>query len=39
MPWDKAVAVGMVPFLIGDGLKVAAALPAARLVRPSMGKI
>ena len=39
MPWDKAIAVGMIPFLIGDGLKVAAALPAARLVRPFIGKI
>ncbi len=39
MSWDKAVALGMAPFLIGDGLKVAAALPAARLVRPLIGRI
>ena len=26
--------VGMVPFLIGDGLKIAAAIPIARALRP-----
>jgi len=39
MPWPKALAVGLYPFLIGDGIKVAAAIPAARLLRPLMGRI
>ena len=30
----KALAVGMYPFLIGDALKIAAAVPIARSVRP-----
>lgn len=34
MPWDKAVAVGMWPFLPGDALKIAAAVPVARALRP-----
>jgi len=36
MPPAKAVAVGMVPFLIGDVLKVAAAIPISRAIRPVM---
>ena len=38
MPWSKALAVGMYPFLIGDALKVASAVPAARVVRPLLGR-
>jgi biotin transport system substrate-specific component len=34
MPAGKALAVGMLPFLPGDALKVAAAIPIARSVRP-----
>ena len=34
MPFSKALMVGMVPFLIGDALKIAAAVPVARAVRP-----
>lgn len=30
----KAIAVGMAPFLIGDALKIAAAIPIARALRP-----
>jgi biotin transport system substrate-specific component len=36
MPWDKAIAVGLYPFLIGDALKIAAAIPISRAVRPLM---
>lgn len=40
MPWDKAVAAGMLPFLIGDALKIAAAIPIARTLRPVLaGKV
>jgi biotin transport system substrate-specific component len=34
MTFGKAMAVGCYPFLIGDALKIAAALPIARTVRP-----
>jgi biotin transport system ATP-binding protein len=34
MSFSKAVAVGMLPFLIGDALKIAAAIPIARALRP-----
>ncbi len=34
MAWGKALAAGMFPFLVGDGLKIAAAIPVARAVRP-----
>ena len=34
MSVSKAVAVGMAPFLIGDLLKIAAAIPIARALRP-----
>jgi biotin transport system substrate-specific component len=34
MSLSKAVAVGMLPFLIGDALKIAAAIPIARALRP-----
>jgi biotin transport system substrate-specific component len=36
MPLTKALAVGMLPFLVGDGLKIAAAALIARSVRPLM---
>lgn len=38
MSWQKSLAVGMIPFLIGDGIKIAAAIPVARLVRPLIGQ-
>ena len=34
MPWSKAFAVGMLPFLIGDALKIVAAAAIARALRP-----
>ena len=34
MPIGKAVAVGMIPFVLGDALKIAAALSIARAVQP-----
>jgi biotin transport system substrate-specific component len=34
MPWPKALAVGMYPFLIGDALKIAAAAAIAKAIRP-----
>jgi biotin transport system substrate-specific component len=34
MPFSKALAVGMVPFLIGDALKIAAAVPVVKALRP-----
>ena len=36
MDWSKALAVGMVPFLIGDALKIAAAVAIAKTLRPVM---
>ncbi|MEH0022718.1 MAG: biotin transporter BioY [Desulfobacter sp.] len=36
MPWPKAIAVGMYPFLIGDALKIIAAAFAAKKIRPLM---
>ena len=38
MDLKKAVAVGMIPFLIGDALKIAAAVFIARSVRPIIGR-
>ena len=38
MSWSKAFAVGMLPFLIGDALKIAAAAAIARVLRPVMSK-
>jgi biotin transport system substrate-specific component len=32
--FSKALTVGMVPFLIGDALKIAAAIPIAKALRP-----
>ncbi len=34
LPWTKALAVGMLPFLPGDALKIAVAVPIARALRP-----
>jgi len=34
MPWSKALAVGMYPFLIGDAIKIVAAAAIARGLRP-----
>ncbi len=34
MSLSKAVTIGMLPFLIGDGIKIAAAIPIARTLRP-----
>lgn len=34
MPWPKALAVGVFPFLIGDALKIAVAVPITKAVRP-----
>jgi biotin transport system substrate-specific component len=34
LQWTKALAVGMLPFLIGDALKIAAAVPVSRALRP-----
>ena len=36
MSFSKAFTVGMLPFLIGDALKIAAAIPIARALRPMM---
>jgi biotin transport system substrate-specific component len=36
MPFAKAVAVGMYPFLVGDGIKMVAAALIAKSVRPVM---
>lgn len=33
MAWSKAVTVGFYPFLLGDALKIAAAVPIARALR------
>ncbi len=34
MSWKKSIAVGMLPFIIGDGLKLVAAAIIARVLRP-----
>ena len=34
MPFAKAVMLGMVPFLVGDALKIAAAVPVVKALRP-----
>ena len=34
MAWGKTLAVGMMPFLLGDALKIAAAVPIVKLLRP-----
>ena len=37
MDWSKAVTVGMLPFLLGDVLKIVAAVVVARAARPMIG--
>ena len=39
LPLGKALAVGMYPFLIGDALKIAVAVPIARTLRPLMSGV
>ena len=34
LSWDKTLAAGMFPFLIGDGLKIAAGAYLAKKIRP-----
>jgi biotin transport system substrate-specific component len=34
MSWNKALAAGMYPFVLGDAIKIAAAIPVARAIRP-----
>jgi biotin transport system substrate-specific component len=34
MTWSKTLAVGMLPFLLGDALKIAAAVALAKAMRP-----
>lgn len=36
MTLNKTLAVGVIPFLIGDALKIAAAVPIAKMLRPMM---
>ena len=38
MGWEKTIAVGMLPFLIGDALKIAAAIPISKALRPIVNK-
>ena len=38
MSFSKAFALGMVPFLLGDAVKIAVALPLARKLRPMVGR-
>jgi biotin transport system substrate-specific component len=38
MSWGQSLMIGMVPFLIGDALKAAAALILARAVRPILNR-
>jgi biotin transport system substrate-specific component len=38
MSWVKTLSVGMLPFLIGDALKIAAAVPIAKALRPIINK-
>ena len=36
MSLSKAIAVGMLPFLIGDALKITVAIPVAKALRPML---
>lgn len=38
MTWGKTLAVGMYPFVVGDALKIAAAVPIAKTLRPIIRK-
>jgi biotin transport system substrate-specific component len=37
LSWPKVLAAGMLPFLPGDALKIAVAVPIARALRPIIG--
>lgn len=39
MTWGKALSLGMLPFLIGDALKILAAIPIAKALRPIIAKL
>jgi len=39
MTWGKAASLGMLPFLIGDALKIAAAASTAKALRPFMADL
>ncbi len=39
LPFEKALTLGMVPFLPGDAVKIAAAALIARSVRPLMQRL
>jgi len=38
MTWSKTLAVGMYPFILGDALKIAAAVPIAKVLRPVINR-
>jgi biotin transport system substrate-specific component len=38
MAWSKSFAVGMLPFLLGDALKIAAAIVVAKTARPMISQ-
>jgi len=38
MAWSKSLAVGMLPFLLGDALKIAAAIVVAKTARPMISQ-
>lgn len=38
LTWPKAMTIGMLPFLPGDVLKIAAAIPIAKAIRPIVQK-
>ena len=38
MTWEKSFAVGMLPFLVGDALKIAAAAYLSELLRPRLDR-
>ena len=38
MSFAKALAAGCLPFLLGDALKIAAAVPIARALRPLLSE-
>jgi biotin transport system substrate-specific component len=38
MSWTKALTVGVVPFIIGDGIKASVAIILARAARPVLNR-
>jgi len=38
LSWAKTLAAGMLPFLPGDAVKIAVAVPIARALRPIIGR-